>query len=144
MDLPAGNIECDLPFSDSDWFLQLLVKMVNQSTISIGITLQVGGILVTGDLISGKAYFDGFGEDLSGPFKQFPDTAESIKETFAKCGEVYRVEDPGKEPPPEFIHLKNAQFFIPAARPIPTDNGVWWRGRVTEVAGFVLGRLSHS
>lgn len=144
MNQPAENSEGNLPFCSSDWFLQLLVEMVNQSTISIGITLQLGGILVTGDLISGKAYFEGFGEDLSGPFKQFPDAAESIKETFSKCGEVYRVEDAGKEPRPEFIHLKNAQFFIPAARPIPTDHGVWWRGRISEVAGFVLGRLSHA
>src|SRR5918993_1449756 len=86
----------------NDWFLQFLVDRVNGTTTEIGITLQVGGLLVSGMLVSGDKY------------KQRPES-ESTKES---------------EGPPFYIHLKNAKFYSPGASPIPA-NGVWWRGRIS-------------
>lgn len=35
---------------DKDWFLQSLINMVNSGTFSFGVTLSVGGFLVSGQL----------------------------------------------------------------------------------------------
>jgi hypothetical protein len=43
---------------------------------------------------------------------------------------------------PEFIHLSDVHFFVPGQPPIPTcGDGVFWRGRISEVAGFQFGIL---
>jgi hypothetical protein len=126
-----------------DWFLQILVNLSNTAGLGIGITLQVGGLLVSGTLSGGKEYFEAFSSDLASAFTQ-DGTGESIKETFARCGEVYESSEEGKgmQDRPSYIHLRDARFFFPGSKPIPTDKGIWWRGRISEVSGFVLGALS--
>ena len=130
--------------AETDWFLQTLVRMVNESNIEMGITLQVSGMLVSGNLVSGKQYFDGFAADFASPFANDPEAAESIKDSFSSYGEIYYQPKEGESdlPPPQFVHLKNARFFNTAGNPIPGNRGVWWRGRICEVGGFSLGSLS--
>lgn len=130
------------PTADVDWFLQFLVKMANNAQMEIGITLQVSGMLVSGNLIGNKAYFDGFGTDFASPFSD-PEVAASIKQSFSSCCDTSANDDneTGNRPPPQFIHLKNARFFNTAGNPIPGNRGVWWRGRICEVGGFMLGTL---
>lgn len=134
------NKEVERHLAREDWFLQTLVDTVNRSELSFGITLNVGGFLISGTLISGKSYFEGFGGDFASGCNNVK-TAQSIKETFAKCGNIYK-EDQENLPPPAYIHLKDARFFNTSGRPIPGNRGVWWRGRISEVQGFVLGSLS--
>lgn len=124
---------------DKDWFLQSLINMVNGGKMSFGITLNVGGFLVSGTLIGGKEYFEGFGEDFASGFQDL-DSAESIKAAFSKNGEIYTSEEDA--PPPSYVHIKDARFFNTNGNPIPGNRGVWWRGRVAEVDGFSLGSLS--
>ncbi len=124
---------------DKDWFLQNLINMVNSGTMSFGITLNVGGFLVSGTLIGGKEYFEGFGEDFASGFQDL-DFAENIKAAFAKNGEIYTSEE--DVPPPSYVHIKCARFFNTNGNPIPGNRGVWWRGRVSEVDGFSLGLLN--
>lgn len=130
----------------TDWFLQTLVRMVNNSDLEIGITLQVSGMLVSGILVSGKKYFDGFAKDFSSPFSENPELAESVRSNFAAYGEIYSQgeENDGEVPPPQYIHLKQARFFSTSGNPIPGNKGVWWRGRIGEVGGFSIGSLSAS
>lgn len=121
-----------------DWFLQDLIEIANSGKISFDITLTVSGFLVSGTLIGGKEYFEGFGEEFSFGLKG--EAADKVKAAFAKNGEVY---DAQKAPSmqPNYIHLKNAHFFHTSGTPIPENRGVWWRGRVSEVTGFSLGVL---
>ena len=56
------------PDAQQDWLLQSLVNMANVSELEIGITLQVSGLLVSGILVGGKKYFEGFAEDFAGAF----------------------------------------------------------------------------
>lgn len=129
--------------SDSDWFLQSLINIINGKDLEIGITLNVGGFLVSGLLVSGHHYFEGFAQDFASIFAG-TDEAQIIKESFFKCGEIYTKEKEENEeiPPPSYIHLKSAKFFNANGNPIPSNRGVWWRGRISEVSGFVLGILS--
>ena len=125
-----------------DWFLQSLVNMANDG-FEIGVTLQVSGLLVSGVLVGGKAYFEGFAEDFSSGLND-PVTAEAVRGSFAKYGEIYKKEGDDAPPPPQYIHLKNARFFNTSGNPIPGNKGVWWRGRISEVAGFTLGSLGQA
>jgi hypothetical protein len=139
---PAGQ---GTPGGSTDWFLQSLVMLVNKSDIQLGITLQVGGMLVSGSLVGGAAYFAGFADDISAPFAENPEVADAVKASYLEFSQIYRPDSTdGEVPPPMFIHLKDARIFGAAAIPIPMNRGVWWRGRVSEVSAFVLGTLSST
>lgn len=139
-----------------DWFLENLVRMVNESDsgLEIGITLQVGGFLVSGTMVGGPKYFEGFGSDFAsaGLFAGDKDIAEGVRQSFAQHGEIYKAvpSEPSDSEKSEigplplgFIHLKEARFFNTSGKPIPGNRGVWWRGRLSEVSGFILGNLSQ-
>lgn len=146
MSTEAESVSPISPSAEADWFLQSLVSMANQSNIEIGITLQVSGMLVSGSLVSGKQYFEGFANDFVTPFANDPETANAIKDSFGAYGEIYSQPKEGEpdRPAPQFVHLKNARFFNTAGNPIPGNKGVWWRGRICEVGGFTLGSLSSN
>jgi hypothetical protein len=133
----------------NDNFLQELVGLVNLGSTTFGITLQVSGMLLYGVLIGGKEYFQAFGEAFG---KSVVDSTgnqemgDSFKALFAERGNVYdRTLEPDDEPIvlPVFIHLRNVYFLTPGlGQPIPvTSEGVLWRGRISEVSGFVLGNV---
>jgi len=135
------------PPSQPDWFLQSLVEMVNHSELEIGITLQISGFLVSGGLVGGAKYFEGFASDFVSGLDSNSKEIESIKQMLAKHGDVYKTtenEDESVPPLPMYIHIKQAKFFNTNGNPIPANRGVWWRGRISEVSGFVLGTLSNS
>lgn len=129
---------------EADWFLESLVEMANRHNIRNGVTLQVGGFLISGIIVSGRRYFEGFASEYASVFTD-QETADLVRQTFSKGGEIYTTadEDP-QEPiyPPAFIHLEQARFFNTSGKPIPANRGVFWRGRISEVSGFILGRLS--
>ena len=70
-----------------DWFLQDLIEIVNSGKMSFDVTLTVGGFLVSGTLVGGKEYFEGFGEEFS--FGLSGEAAKKVKAAFAKNGNVY-------------------------------------------------------
>jgi hypothetical protein len=124
----------------ADWFLQVLITIVNDPenlALELGITLLAGGFLVSGFLVNGARYFEGFAADFALPFPQ--GSSEHIRSSFSTYGDIYK--GTAEPAPPMYVHLKEARFFSPGGNPIPTNRGVWWRGRVSEVAGFMIGRL---
>jgi hypothetical protein len=144
MSAEAEPLSPTSPSAETDWFLQSLVRMANESNLGIGITLQVSGMLVSGSLVSGKQYFEGFANDFASPFVNEIETANAIRDNFRAYGEIYdKPKDDGLDhPAPLFVHMKDARFFSTAGNPIPGNKGVWWRGRICEVGGFSLGSLS--
>lgn len=138
MTTEAINTDPLLQVVQPDCLLQSLVSMVNNSDLEIGITLLISGMLVSGSLVSLPKYFEGFAADFSSPFANDPEFVKSMKASFANL----REEKSEEAPPPQYIHLKNARFFNTAGSPIPANKGVWWRGRIGEVGGFILGSLS--
>lgn len=139
------NIDKNNPTIDKappkDWFLQFLVNLANKNQVELAITLNVGGLLITGTLVGVKQYFAEFGADFAASF----DAAKSpgdIKTFFKKIGdECACVAHKEQAEFPSYIHLKNAIFFDTQGRSIQGNDGVWWRGRISEVQGFVPGNL---
>jgi hypothetical protein len=148
-DQMASASVASIQTTSSDWFLELLVDVVNGTEIALAMTLNVGGMLVSGEMCSGHKYFEGFAKDLKdGIFGTIPSEASRIEEQFKQLGGIYAKEkrQPQDEhpKPPQYIHLRNARIFHPGGTPIPTNRGVWWRGRLGAIDGFILGSLSIS
>ena len=124
--------------------------MVNGAELSLPITLNVSGVLISGHMVSGHKYFEGFANDLkNGMYNIKEENAEKFISPFRKLGDIYSTdkrehEDEPDQPRslPKFIHLKDARIFHPNSQPIPANRGVWWRGRLEAIDGFILGILS--
>jgi hypothetical protein len=125
-----------------DWFLQSLVSIVNDNPLEFGITLFVGGVTISGQLVSGKKYFETFAKEFSDAYPGKADTQEGIRQAFASHTAIYdRREDEEVAPPPQFIHLINCRCFSPGGV-LPSNRGILWRGKINAVSGFSLGSIS--
>jgi hypothetical protein len=127
---------------DQDWLLEMLVALVDAQSVSVNITLSVGGSLVSGKLVSGKEYFNSFAEQVSSGFKDMgvsEATAKIMREQLAQPGEVFHGEstDPKLKNKPNYLHLKNARIISGTAS--YASQSTWWRGRLSAVEGFFLG-----
>lgn len=134
---------------DHDWFLVHLVELASDG-VSIGVTLHVGGLIISGEMISGKSYFEEFSSKLLGASYAGHDPEENknfLAEGFKSLTAIYdRPEDAPEDwqpPRPAFVHLRGARVFSAAGSPIPQE-GALWRGRITAVDAFSLGSLSQN
>lgn len=126
----------------ADVFLQFLVNLVNNGgqLKGIGVTLQMGGMLVSGSIVSGAEYFDRFAETFADSLSDMDaDARQSVRKSLAELGDVFRLPQPA-EPLPNYIHLVDALFFTADGTPI-AGQPTLWRGRSGAVDGFILGRL---
>lgn len=130
--------------TQADWLLETLVETVNGANVEIGITLNLGGLLISGNLASGKKYFAGIADVFSKGVAD-PESADKFRESLSKAGDdIYQSNRDAEEPVriPRYIHLKNARFYGICNGPVPTNDGVWWRGRLSEVQGFCFSTIS--
>lgn len=130
-----------------DWFLAELVRRANEGGFSVDVTLCVGGTLVSGSIIGGRAYFEGLAESAAlGPGDA--EMARRARAFLRGPAEMYG-EAPGDAPvdaadaPVVYIHLADVRFFTAAGRRLPGAAGLLWRGRLGAVDGFVLGALER-
>ena len=128
---------------DKDWFLQMLVGMANDG-MGIGLSLNVGGLIISGTPCGGKEYFYEFGKQLGdGMYPENADSAEEFAAAYKKIGDDVYSESEITPNPASYIHMKNALFFSPKGDSIPSNaQGALWRGKVSDVDGFSLGRFS--
>jgi hypothetical protein len=124
-----------------DWFLQFLVNMANKNKFELDITLMVGGLLISGTLAGVRQYFDNLGAYFAHPFAAAKGS-EEIESTFKKIGDQCSCVSPSEQTEtPSYVHLKNVRFFDAQGRIMSNWEGVWWRGRISEVQGFSPGIL---
>lgn len=126
----------------TDWLLQWLVKFSNNVGVTIGITLSIGGTLVSGELVSHKIYFDQFSEDFSSAFKKY----EGVDTEELKVGIQNFNREPAEDQPQpalQYLHLKNARVYTSSATPV-IGKGQLWRGKISSVDGFTLGSITQS
>jgi hypothetical protein len=104
-----------------------LVELGEPLEKEISVTLSMGGMMISGDIVSADEYLE-----LTGMQKVLD--AINPDEKFEKLWLM----------PRRFIHLKNALFFLGAGEGIPNDQPIYWRGRLAEISGFTLGKLASS
>ena len=121
-----------------DWLLRELVSLDVNQHFGLEITLQVGGLLVSGMLVDGRTYFADSGVRDVLERCLDPDDPKAARYQLTKWASDFYSED--RERSILYIHLKNARFFSPGCfEPMPRVAGRWWRGRLSEVSGFMLG-----
>jgi hypothetical protein len=126
-----------------DEILQTLVDLTNTSKFTLGISLNIGAFLVSGNLISGRAYFDGVASEMANVYKDHPGASDAMRKFFSEFGDVYNnVGEDENRKLPVYLHLSDARFFHNAGQPFPGNRGVFWRGRISCVSGFFIGTLS--
>jgi hypothetical protein len=129
--------------ADRDGLLELLVRLVEideketavreegaaptDAPPPIQITLNIGGLIVTGTLISRRAFI----QDV--PLMQ--STIGAWEES--RSDEEKEAEDPGYDR--HFIHMKDARFIFPNSEPVPKNHGMYWRGQLNRVDGWTVG-----
>lgn len=118
-----------------DPLLQWLVDVTNRSNKSFVITLTVGGNLVSGVLISLDEYLDEWAAQISTQISH-QDSALTVKDKVLS----WKVDETQEQPAAQLIHLKDAEVFTSNGKPI-APGGVLWRGKISSVDGFNLGRL---
>ncbi|UTE77674.1 gas vesicle accessory protein GvpU [Rossellomorea sp. KS-H15a] len=120
-----------------DSILEFFVQASNKHDFSLDITLNVKGAVVTGTLVSAKEYFD----SLSETFEDGSDIAQKLSEELAKAGESVEENQSSEA---HFIHLKNAKVYCGDSKPTPSKGKIMWRGKLNEIDGFFLGKISES
>lgn len=119
------SIDCP----DSDDILKGLIKAVEKENISINITLNIKGTVVSGEIISKKEYCERLIQYL---ISKHSDLKLSI-DTEKLCSRF------NFSPKDVYIHLKNAKIYFSLMDSAPIDEGVLWRGKLCSVDGFIPG-----
>lgn len=129
-----------------------LVRLVNfmniVDTAEIGLTLHVGGCVVSGMLISMAQFYRLLVKDFTDMNRLTEHSDRDVAASFAKfysfplenaekALDEYRESQ--KLPPlPRHIHLRYAQTLIPGGQPVTQ---ALWRGRLAGVDGWSIGNF---
>jgi len=111
---------------DSDWLLKQLTQYINRTLLSeIPITIFVKGIVISGTLIPDVEYIDSVSYECVGVSEELVDIFWSSRDDSIRD---------------DYIHLKNATFNSDVT-PMTINSKVYWRGRLSSIDGFVVGKL---
>jgi hypothetical protein len=117
--------------------LVFLLKIVNKLDASIGVTLLSKGTFITGQMISGKQYYENVVERM----KQAGDAGVALSSYFTNSAEnVYSPSD-DSDAPTNFLHLKDVKIRSPEGS-VDTLNGAYLRMKVEEIDGHFIGAMS--
>ncbi len=132
--------------------LEFFVKMANlYHQMELDVTINVSGLCISGKLIGASQFYDGLSEyfnrskimniSVQDTINEVKDSYKNIfnkiKNTIPKTAEELEKYDF------KFIYLKEARFYS-GFRAIPTENPVYWAGRLSSVDGFSLGTLNEA
>lgn len=135
---------------ETDWVLQDLVDLVNSMKGASGETLPglfpivlfCDGSVIRGRLISNRRFAEEYAKSL-GAFVGAIDkpTGDKVEQGWRRVAEeLGRRQESEAHDPPQFIHLENPQFISGSSLPMVSGSMVW-RGRISEITGWLLGFL---
>ncbi len=138
--MPLGP---DEPYRDL--MLASFVNLANQASLGeLGISLLVGGVWVTGQLIGARSWFEGLARSLdqAGAAEGFGDVIRMVgASVYPSESEREVAGEPVDDPQlPAFMHLRDAYLIGGEGRAVPSSGG-FIRLRVDEVAAWMLGRI---
>lgn len=119
-----------------DSILEFFVQAANKYHFSLDITLNVKGAVITGTMISAGEYFS----TLSERFADGNDIAQMLSEQLGKAGEASQDNDSEAY----FIHMKETKVYCGDSKPTPSKGEIVWRGKLSEIDGFFLGKIFDS
>ena len=140
----------------SDQVLEYLIQKTEETSIGISVTLTINGLVIVGELISSKNYYD----YMSGLFEAFtekskekivedtttPDSNEPAKietqniyrEDFKEFMIKMRSKKNQENGEPKHIHLRSVEVWeIFSTEPFRFE---YWRGKLSSIDGFSVSR----
>ncbi|OQO90713.1 gas vesicle accessory protein GvpU [Saccharomonospora piscinae] len=126
----------------ADFLLQAFVDAANQmEDFAMGVTLSVSGGIISGDLVTATRWMD---EVATLVEMEGSEAAYHVGNVYREQAGLYkkRASQNRGEVHGEvtYIHLRNSQWLMREGHLGP-EPGVHWRGLLTEVSGWALGRL---
>jgi hypothetical protein len=128
---------------EQDWLIEKLVAMLNSGATdtALGMTLNVGGLIVSGSVIGGREYFTKFGDNMAQGMSD--ESQAQVADFFGAEKDWYGPEGTMLDSP-SFLHMRDARFFSSAGNPIPGNQGLLWRTRIAAIDAFSMGTLAVS
>jgi hypothetical protein len=154
------NYPTNTNIESGDALLSGVVSIANKINLSISITLQVHGSIISGELISSREYFTGLIDQLQTKATTNNSGAKAAIEGFTRgLQELVNAEaeyqessyrrlhayeqdsqnDPNRRPN-KYVHLRNVKIrYASSIQPL----AAWWRCRIEAVDGFHFGELTE-
>ena len=117
-----------------DSILEFFVQAANKRDFPLDITLNVKGAVITGTMVSAKEYFDTLSEIL----EDGDEVAQMLSDQLGSAGEAAQSQD---NPEAYFIHMKDTKVYCGDSKPTPSKGEILWRGKLSEIDGFFLGKI---
>lgn len=138
-----------VPATGPDWLLERWLRLAELG-IEVGVTLQMGGLLISGTLVGARRYLEHQRSEVLSSLVERglpPLIARKLDRAFAAdlqaLADADQAEQAGVESSREFIHLKDAC--------VVTDGGhrhsfvvPYWRGQLRRVDAFFLGSAQQA
>ncbi len=119
--------------------LNALINRPGMENVHFEITLAVQGVVVTGALISGRAFVDGLAAQLEAAGAE-----ASSAFVLHHLDDQYPVPDDGPYRYTAMVHLRDARYADPSGfMPSPPGPGLFWRGRIGEISGWSFGSFGQ-
>ena len=129
---PAATITSDDPLMNA-----VIDAVEHNADFHIGVTLYVGGILVSGEMINDREYLAGVGQAFVAAGDARPSNyATQLGRVLADAAGRATTQARGHR----FINLKNVRVLSPGSPLIPSNG--FWRGSAASIQGYSWGVLS--
>jgi len=129
---PAATITSDDPVLNA-----VIDAVEHNADFHIGVTLYVGGILVSGEMVSDREYLAGAGKTFVAAGDGRPaNYATQLGRVLAEASGRATTQSRGHR----FINLKNVRVLSPGS-PLLPSNGLW-RGSAASIQGYSWGLLT--
>jgi hypothetical protein len=143
--LPEVPSVLDQP-DGTDWFLATLIRNAELG-LEAGVTLQVGGSLVTGRIISGRKYFELLGEQVAQTFQMTGEGDREqwkaiVVEAYSGWAQAFPPQGEASNQGYNYIQLAEARICDAAGNWIFGENTLW-RGKLAAVDGFIPGEIQR-
>lgn len=133
---------------DKDWFLADLIRVFANLGVEFPITLHVRGSVISGKLIGGKTYFEEQSRLIASGTSNHLEIRDLLVQMVDQSKLIYErpedAHDAWTAPSPGFVHLRDARIFSAHGEPMPSNQGMLWRGKLSSVDGFWFGSLNAS
>ena len=126
---------------ERDWLLQQFVEEANaRKGDFMAVTILARGQIISGMLVGVNEYLKYLENVFS---RDGVDTGEGTWAAYfrdVRQNTEKEIDEQGATSP-AFIHLRDARIHQHGQRPLPSNEGVWWRGRISQIEAFWPGRL---
>jgi hypothetical protein len=139
-----------MPHSDTDWVLEAFLEGVSTEKVRLDLTVFCGGLVVSGAAVSEDVYFQTIGlSSFAGTLSKLRENDREVpSEVASKLGRESLTVRERQTLTPAADELRNkfivmVDVTILGAGPTPIKAPAW-RGRLSQISGWVLGALDES